>query len=94
MCDQCSTLKGTTANATLALVELFSSPLRVFRQSTLTSLLLSHFRMIQRNIDRIRHELEGSLEAVQLMDYDVKMRIRYINNPLAPLLFSAFELFS
>ncbi|KAF9340807.1 hypothetical protein BGZ91_000128 [Linnemannia elongata] len=33
-------------------------------------------RMTQRNIDRIRHELEGSLEAVQLMDYDVKMRIR------------------
>lgn len=48
--------------------------------------------MTQRNIDRIRHELEGSLEAVQLMDYDVKMRIRYVNNSLASLLLYAFEL--
>ncbi|KAG0379789.1 hypothetical protein BGX24_011731 [Mortierella sp. AD032] len=33
--------------------------------------------MTQRNVGRIRQELEGSLEAVQLMDYDVKMRIRF-----------------
>ncbi|KAG0285390.1 hypothetical protein BGZ96_010353 [Linnemannia gamsii] len=33
-------------------------------------------RMVQRNNDRIRQELEDSLEAVQLMDYDVKMRIQ------------------
>ncbi|KAG0200307.1 hypothetical protein BGX33_011073 [Mortierella sp. NVP41] len=33
-------------------------------------------RMEKRNIERIRQELEVSLEAVQLMDHDVKMRIR------------------
>ncbi|KAF9133774.1 hypothetical protein BGW39_008951 [Mortierella sp. 14UC] len=33
--------------------------------------------MTRRNIERIQQELDDSLEAIQLMDYDIKMRIRF-----------------
>ncbi|KAF9903336.1 hypothetical protein EC991_003983 [Linnemannia zychae] len=46
--------------------------------------------MTRRNTERIQQELDGSLEAIQLMDYDIKMRIRFgqvalLNFPKQPV---------
>jgi hypothetical protein len=46
--------------------------------------------MTRRNIERIQQELDGSLEALQLMDHDIKMRIRCVCF-LETSLFFAFE---
>lgn len=83
-----------TANTTFVLIEYLIA--LVACVSTICINIVADFsflsRMVQRNNNRIRQQLEDSLEAVQLMDYDVKMRIQYVNSPSPPYLLTALGL--